>query len=66
MSPRGGSRKGAGRKPGPDGPTILVTVSVPESLMCQLDACAEQEGWNRSAAVTESIKRLVKAKARKR
>jgi hypothetical protein len=56
---RGGARKGAGRKPGADGPTIVVAASVPESLAAELDSYAEAKGWNRSKAVTEAIRKLV-------
>lgn len=56
---RGGARKGAGRKVGPDGPSVVVAASVPETLVERLDAHAKQEGWNRSQAVTEAIRRLV-------
>jgi hypothetical protein len=57
----GGKRAGAGRKPSsPDGPTILVAVTVPETLMERLDAIAERNEWNRSKAVTEAIRGFVK------
>lgn len=55
----GGKRKGAGRKVGPDGPAIMVAVSVPESLMERLDRLADKNGWGRSQAVTESIRAFV-------
>ncbi len=61
----GGVRPGSGRKVGPDGPTMIVAVSVPESLVAKLDELAEQKGWGRSAAVTEAIRRLVKIPRRK-
>lgn len=57
----GGSRPGSGRKIGPDGPTMLISVTVPKSLVSQLDALADHKGWNRSAAVTEAIRRLARA-----
>jgi hypothetical protein len=60
----GGKRPGAGRKPGPDGPTVMVAVSVPESLVKALDERVEQEGSNRSQAVTEAIRGLLKRKGR--
>jgi metal-responsive CopG/Arc/MetJ family transcriptional regulator len=44
----------------------MVAVTVPESLIEKLDEQAKQRGWTRSAAVTEAIRRLVKAIARKR
>jgi hypothetical protein len=57
---RGGKREGAGRKPSsPDGPTILVAVTVPEVLMDKLDVLAYKNAWNRSKAVTEAIRGLV-------
>jgi hypothetical protein len=55
----GGRRKGAGRKPGPDGPTMMVAVTVPVSLVEELDAVAERKEWNRSQAVTEAIRGLL-------
>jgi hypothetical protein len=56
---RGGAREGAGRPIGPDGPTMVVAVTVPESLMTDLDAYADAKGWKRSKAVTEAIRKLV-------
>jgi Ribbon-helix-helix protein, copG family len=58
-SQRGGKRPGAGRPTGPDGPTVTMAVSVPESLLGRLDAMAEQNDWSRSEAVTRAIKRLL-------
>jgi len=58
----GGKRKGAGRKPSPEGKAVLVTASVPESLVEGLDSVAESEGWNRSQAVTEAIRGLLARK----
>ncbi len=59
---RGGARPGAGRKPGPEGRTAMLAVTVPETLIAQLDELAAARGWGRSKAVTEAIRRLVKAK----
>ncbi len=57
----GGKREGAGRKQAhPEGPAIVVTASVPSGLVDQMNALAEQKGWNRSEAVTEAIRKLVK------
>jgi hypothetical protein len=58
----GGKRPGAGRKPHPEGPTTVIAVSVPGVLVEHLDALAAQKDWNRSEAVTEAIRRLVKRK----
>jgi metal-responsive CopG/Arc/MetJ family transcriptional regulator len=60
----GGARKGAGRPANPEGKAVTVVASVPESLVAALDAVAETEGWNRSKAVTEAIRGLVKRKKR--
>jgi hypothetical protein len=56
----GGRRKGAGRKPGKDGPVVVMAVSVPESLATGLKALAEKEGWSKSKAVSEAIRGLLK------
>jgi Ribbon-helix-helix protein, copG family len=58
----GGKRKGAGRKPGPEGRTIILAASVPGELADQLDELAKERGWNRSQAVTEAIRGLLDAK----
>ncbi|MDE2103959.1 MAG: ribbon-helix-helix protein, CopG family [Patescibacteria group bacterium] len=59
----GGARPGAGRKPSnPEGRTTPVAAAVPIALVAKLDELAAQRGWNRSEAVTEAIRRLVKAK----
>ncbi|HEV3339808.1 MAG TPA: ribbon-helix-helix domain-containing protein [Pirellulales bacterium] len=59
----GGRRPGAGRKPSnPEGRTSFVGATVPEALIEKLDEVAAARGWNRSEAVTEAIRRLVKAK----
>jgi hypothetical protein len=56
----GGKRKGAGRKPSsPEGPTVLVAVTVPSVLLEQLDAIAKRNEWNRSQAVTNAIRAFV-------
>jgi hypothetical protein len=61
-SNRGGKRPGAGRKvASPDGPAVVVTASVSAGLVRELDALSEREGWNRSNAVTEAVRRLLKS-----
>lgn len=57
----GGKRVGAGRKPSPEGKTVLVGATVPAELVEKLDAFREERGWNRSKAVTEAIRGLVSA-----
>lgn len=57
----GGSRKGAGRKPASnEGATVNVGATVPASLIDKLDDLRQKKGWNRSQAITEAIRRLVK------
>jgi hypothetical protein len=60
----GGKRKGAGRKVGEEGPSVIVTASVPSDLVTVFDAYADSKGWGRSKAVTEAIRSLLKRKAR--
>lgn len=62
----GGKRAGAGRKIAhPEGPAVVVTASVPSGLVERLNAVAEKRGWNRSEAVTEAIRGLLKRQERK-
>lgn len=58
----GGRREGAGRKPHPEGKTVIIAASVPGDLVEQLDEYATTHGWNRSQAVTEAIRGLLAAK----
>lgn len=58
----GGKREGAGRKPSPEGRAVVVAASLPGPLVAQLDELATRNGWNRSKAVAEAVRRLVKAK----
>jgi metal-responsive CopG/Arc/MetJ family transcriptional regulator len=60
----GGKRPGAGRPASPEGKAVTVVASVPESLVTGLDELSESEGWNRSRAVTEAIRGLLKRKKR--
>ena len=60
----GGKRKGAGRPPSTGEKTVVVAVSVPESLAGDLDRYAEAKGWSRSKAVTEALIALLKRKTR--
>ena len=62
----GGRRVGAGRKPvNPEGTTKTLAVSVPESLIVALDELAQHKGWNRSEAVTEAIRGLLRRSKRR-
>ena len=58
----GGAREGAGRPIGPDGPTSVLAVSVPDKLISELDKLCEAKEWKRSKAVTEAIRGLLKRK----
>jgi hypothetical protein len=59
----GGRREGAGRKVGPDGPTEVVAVTVPQSLMADLDNLCAAKEWKRSRGVTEAIWAFLKRRA---
>ena len=57
----GGRRTGAGRKQAhPEGPAVVITASVPSGLVERMNSLAAQKGWNRSEAVTEAIRGLLK------
>jgi len=58
----GGARKGAGRKTGKDGPSKTIAASIPETLADKLDVYAAKKDWNRSRAIAEAIKLLLKSK----
>ncbi len=60
----GGAREGAGRPIGPDGPTAVLTVSVPQKLITELDRLCWTKEWKRSKAVTEAIRGLLARKGR--
>lgn len=59
----GGRRDGAGRKSDSDGPRVVIGASVPADLIGPLDEMAAGKGWNRSKAVTEAIRLLLKRSA---
>jgi hypothetical protein len=61
---RGGAREGAGRPVSADGPSVTLTVTVPETLVAELGDVAAKEGWSRSKAATEAIRAFVKRKKR--
>ena len=58
----GGRRENSGRPIGPDGPTSVLAVSVPDKLVAELDELCEAKEWKRSKAVTEAIRGLLKRK----
>ena len=60
--PAHGGKWSAGRSLQPEGATVVLAASVPESLADALDKLAEAKGWNRSKAVTEAIRGLLKRK----
>lgn len=45
--------------------TITVGAKVPAVLLERLDAVANKRGWNRSEAITEAIRWLLKRQERK-
>ena len=63
----GGRRPGSGRKPVHlEGVTVTVAAKVPVVLVKRLDAVAEKREWNRSEAITEAIRGLLKRHERRR
>ncbi len=63
---RGGKRAGAGRKPiHPEGVTTTVAAKVPVILVERLDVVAKKRNWNRSEAITEAIRGLLKRQERR-
>jgi hypothetical protein len=56
----GGKRPGAGRPTSnTEGPTVLVAVTVPETLIDRLEGIAKASGWNKSEAVTQAIRAFI-------
>jgi hypothetical protein len=49
-----------GRLTDREGPAVPLTASVPALLVAQLDILCEQKGWNRSEAITQAIRALLK------
>jgi hypothetical protein len=60
----GGARVGAGRKPNPNGPAVVVTVSLPGDVAGSLDAYCKANEVGKSAAVTEALRGWLKRKKR--
>lgn len=60
----GGARTGAGRPVSPDGPAVVMAVSVPQSLAQELAEYAESQGLKRSAVVVEALKGFLARKKR--
>lgn len=60
----GGKRAGSGRKVSPDGPAVVVAVSVPQKLAADLAAYAESSKVSKSAVVVEALRGLLKRKKR--
>ena len=52
-----------GRPVNPEGPAVVVAVSVPKSLADGLDAYVKAQG-SQSAAVVEALRALLKRKKR--
>ena len=63
-SGRGGVREGAGRKVSPDGPSQVMTVSLPQSLVKEFAVYTEAHGLTRSAAAAEAIRAYLARKNR--
>jgi metal-responsive CopG/Arc/MetJ family transcriptional regulator len=53
-----------GRPVNPDGPAVVVAVSVPKGVADDLDATAKAQGVSKSAAVVEALRAWLKRKTR--
>ncbi len=53
-----------GRPVGPDGPVVVVAVSVPQSLAKELAVYAEAQGVSRSAVAVDAFKAYLARKKR--
>lgn len=60
----GGVREGAGRKVSPDGPAVVVAVSVPQSLAKELADYAESQGVTKSAVAVDAFRAYLARKKR--
>jgi hypothetical protein len=60
----GGAREGAGRKVSPEGPAVVVAVSLPKSLADDLAAYVEAQGVSKSAAVADALRVWLKRRKR--
>ena len=58
----GGKREGSGRPTDPEGRAVMVSVSIPEGLVADLDVLAASKSWGRSKAVTEALRAFLKRK----
>lgn len=58
MTPRGGSRKGAGRKPLGDKARAIVAVTLPPELAEWASLEADAQGLSRSELITRSLEAL--------
>jgi hypothetical protein len=61
----GGKRPGAGRKVSPDGPSVVLTVSVPKSLANDLDAYVKTSEATRSKVVAEALRGLLSRRSKR-
>jgi metal-responsive CopG/Arc/MetJ family transcriptional regulator len=62
MSPSGGKRPGAGRKPlSPAGNSVTVAVAVAPDLLAIIDRMAKEAGKSRSLFITEILRAALEA-----
>jgi hypothetical protein len=57
-------KRGPGRPPLADGPSVVVAVSLPGSLAADLDAYCKAQGVGKSAAVVDAVRGFLKRKKR--
>lgn len=41
-----------------------IAVSMPDAVLTELDEFCDREGYNRSGAITEAVRRLIKKEKR--
>ena len=55
----GGKRDGAGRPVSAEGPTVHLSITIPQALLDALNAYVAKEGCGRSETVTRALRGLL-------
>ena len=64
MTPHGGARPGAGRKPGPLGHAVGLPLRVPRRLLEAIDAECQRRGVTRSELIVDVLTRSMRGRGR--
>jgi hypothetical protein len=51
----GGARPGGGRKPGPDGKAVVLTITVLPPMLTAVEVAAKKQGCSRNKWVRDAI-----------